>query len=180
MRYGFDTAKQASSLKKHGLDLADARKVIESGQTVTFEDRRFAYSEERIVPRGRSATYSWQSSLRKLKTTFTLSRCARQTDMSKASTVKTSSDALEDAPVRRADITAGKLVLRKRGAGDAVLPNKQRVNIFLDGAVIEHFKSKAGERGYQTLINEALKHAIQAETIERVVRKTIREELRRT
>ena len=41
-----------------------------------------------------------------------------------------------------------------------MLPNKQRVHIFLDGAVIEHFKSKAGDRGCQTLINEALKHAI--------------------
>ena len=99
--------------------------------------------------------------------------------MSKASTVKTSPEILGDAPLRRADIAAGKLVLRRRSAAGAVLPNKQRVNIFLDGAVIEHFKSKAGERGYQTLINEALKRAIQAETIEGVVRKTIREELRR-
>lgn len=99
--------------------------------------------------------------------------------MSKASTVKTSPDALEDAPLRRADIAAGKLVLRKRGPAGAVLPNKQRVNIFLDGAVVEHFKARAGDRGYQTLINEALKQAIQAEAIEAVVRKTIREELRR-
>ena len=99
--------------------------------------------------------------------------------MNKPSTVKTSADLQSDKPLRRADITAGKLVLRKRGASGAVLPNKQRVNIFLDGAVIEHFKSKAGERGYQTLINEALKQAIQAESIEGVVRKTIREELRR-
>jgi uncharacterized protein (DUF4415 family) len=38
-----------------------------------------------------------------------------------------------------------KLVLRQRGASGAVLPNKQRVNIFLDGAVIEHFKAKAGD-----------------------------------
>jgi uncharacterized protein (DUF4415 family) len=81
--------------------------------------------------------------------------------------------------LRRADIAAGKLVLRERAASGAVLPNKQRVNIFLDGAVIQHFKAKAGDRGYQTLINEALKQAIQAETIEGVVRKTIREELRR-
>ena len=99
--------------------------------------------------------------------------------MSKASTVKTSLDMRGGGPLRRADITVGKLVLRKRGAGGAVLPNKQRVNIFLDGAVIEHFKAKAGDRGYQTLINEALKQAIQAESIEGVVRKTIREELRR-
>jgi uncharacterized protein (DUF4415 family) len=100
--------------------------------------------------------------------------------MSKASTVKTSPDAHDDAPVRRADIASGKLVLRKRAASGAVLPNKQRVNIFLDGAVIEHFKARAGVRGYQTLINEALKQAIQSETIEVVVRRTIREELRRT
>jgi uncharacterized protein (DUF4415 family) len=100
--------------------------------------------------------------------------------MSKASTVKISVEVAEDAPLRRADIDAGKLVLRERAAKGALLPNKQRVNIFLDGAVIEHFKAKAGERGYQTLINEALKQAIQAESLEGVVRKTIREELRRS
>jgi uncharacterized protein (DUF4415 family) len=93
--------------------------------------------------------------------------------------VKPSADSNDERPLRRADIAAGKPVLRKRGPTGAVLPNKQRVNIFLDGAVIEHFKAKAGDRGYQTLINEALKQAIQAETIEGVVRKTIREELRR-
>lgn len=99
--------------------------------------------------------------------------------MSKASIAKTSPDAPDDAPLRRADIAAGRLVLRKRAAMGALLPNKQRVNIFIDGAVIEHFKAKAGERGYQTLINEALKQAIQAESLEGVVRKTIREEMRR-
>lgn len=99
--------------------------------------------------------------------------------MSRASTSKTSAESHDDAPLRRADIAAGRLVLRKRGPGGVVLPNKQRVNIFLDGAVIEHFKAKAGARGYQTLINEALKQAIQAESLEGVVRKTIREELRR-
>ena len=81
--------------------------------------------------------------------------------------------------LRRTDINAGKLVIRKRASSGAVLPSKQRVNIFLDGAVIEHFKAKAGERGYQTLINEALKQAIHAESIEGVVRRTIREEMRR-
>ncbi|MFT7722746.1 MAG: BrnA antitoxin family protein [Roseateles sp.] len=98
--------------------------------------------------------------------------------MSKPSTATTSTEP-GDAPLRKADLAAGQLVLRKRGAGGAVLPNKQRVNLFLDGAVVEHFKAKAGARGYQTLINEALKQAIQAETLEGVVRKAIREELRR-
>lgn len=52
MRYSFDPAKQASNLKKHGLDMADAPLVIESGRTVTFEDRRFNYNEERFVTLG--------------------------------------------------------------------------------------------------------------------------------
>jgi uncharacterized protein (DUF4415 family) len=99
--------------------------------------------------------------------------------MNKASTVKTSSDAHDDAPIRSADIASGKLVLRKRGATGAVLPSKQRVTISLDGSVVDYFRSKAGERGYQTLINEALKHAMQAESIEGVVRRAIREEMRR-
>ena len=50
--YSFDPVKRASNLKKHGLDLADAPTVIESGETVTFEDRRFAYGEERFVTLG--------------------------------------------------------------------------------------------------------------------------------
>ncbi|MGL6113368.1 MAG: BrnA antitoxin family protein [Rubrivivax sp.] len=99
--------------------------------------------------------------------------------MNKSSTAKTSADDNGDVLLRRADIAAGRLVLRKRGSSGAVLPNKQRINIFLDSAVIQHFKSCAGERGYQTLINEALKQAIQSANLEAVVRKTIREELRR-
>ena len=54
------------------------------------------------------------------------------------------------------------------------------MNILLDSAVLDHFRTKAGARGYQTLINEALKHAMRAESIEAIVRRTIREELRRT
>jgi uncharacterized DUF497 family protein len=51
MRYSFDPGKRASNLKKHGLDLASAPQ-IGSGQTVTFEDRRFDYGEERFVTLG--------------------------------------------------------------------------------------------------------------------------------
>ena len=69
---------------------------------------------------------------------FALSRCARQTDMGKTPTATSSSEAHDDAPLRRADDTAGKRVLRTRGHGAVVFLNKQRVNIFLDGAVIEH------------------------------------------
>ena len=100
--------------------------------------------------------------------------------MKKSSTVKISTDEREAPPLRRADIAAGKLLIRERGVAGKLLPRKHRVNIFLDGMVVEHFKAKAGERGYQTLINEALKLAIQAESLEGLVRRTIREEMQRT
>ena len=94
--------------------------------------------------------------------------------MSKKSTSKN----LEGTAARDKDIAAGKLVLRKRSATGAVLPTKQRVNIYLDSAIVEYFKAEAGERGYQTLINEALKNAIQAKTIEKTIRHVIRQELK--
>ena len=46
----------------------------------------------------------------------------------------------------------------------ASLPGKKRISIMLDTAVIEHFKAAAGERGYQTLINETLRQAITGQT----------------
>ncbi len=52
MRYSYDPEKKASNLKKHGLDFDEARGVIESAQTVTFEDWRFNYSEARYLTLG--------------------------------------------------------------------------------------------------------------------------------
>jgi uncharacterized DUF497 family protein len=52
MRYTFDPEKRAANLKKHGYDFEDAPQVIESGHTVTFEDRRFAYDEQRFITLG--------------------------------------------------------------------------------------------------------------------------------
>ncbi len=95
---------------------------------------------------------------------------------------KSTSNTFEEKPIRASDIAAGKLVLRKRAPSGAVLPvalpAKQRVNMYLDSAVVEHFKTQAGERGYQTLINETLKHAMQSESIEKTIRYTIRQELK--
>lgn len=54
---------------------------------------------------------------------------------------------------------------------------KQRVSIMLDTAVIEYFKAKAGARGYQTLINQALHQAMAGEEMEATLRRVIREEL---
>ncbi len=52
MHFSYDPHKRASNLKKHGLDFSDAQGVIESGQTVTLEDRRFEYGEARFLTFG--------------------------------------------------------------------------------------------------------------------------------
>lgn len=54
---------------------------------------------------------------------------------------------------------------------------KRRVNIMLDAPIIEHFKAMAGERGYQTLINDTLRRVIESEHLEADLRRIIREEL---
>jgi uncharacterized DUF497 family protein len=52
MRYTHDPKKRTANLKKHGYDFNDAPQVIESMATVTFEDRRYAYEEQRFITLG--------------------------------------------------------------------------------------------------------------------------------
>lgn len=83
----------------------------------------------------------------------------------------------EDAPITQGDIGASKLVPRRRAAGRVVQP-KKRVTLYLDAALVERFKLMAGERGYQTLINETLKSSVQQGDIAETLRQGIREELK--
>ena len=55
---------------------------------------------------------------------------------------------------------------------------KQRINIMLDAQIVAWFKAQAGDRGYQTLINETLKQAISQNDLESTLRRIIREELK--
>ena len=55
---------------------------------------------------------------------------------------------------------------------------KQRITIMLDEAVINAYKAKAGGRGYQTLINDTLRRALDADSLKDALREVIREELR--
>ena len=66
-----------------------------------------------------------------------------------------------------------------RVGGVPVTRSKRRVNMFLDAFIIEYFKAKAGERGYQTLMNDALAEYIRSHDLEDTVRRVIREELSR-
>jgi uncharacterized protein (DUF4415 family) len=54
---------------------------------------------------------------------------------------------------------------------------KQRVTIMLDTVLLEYFRAKAGGRGYQTLINDTLRQAVEQDELEETLRRIIREEL---
>jgi uncharacterized protein (DUF4415 family) len=80
---------------------------------------------------------------------------------------------LSDLPEITAEKAAHGVV---RVAGKIVPRGKTRLTMYLDAAVVEFFKARAGARGYQTLINEALKQAIENESLENTLRRVIREE----
>jgi len=88
---------------------------------------------------------------------------------------KSISTIFDEAPITQTDIDTGKLVRVKR-VGGVVVQAKKRVTLYLDAAIVERFKQQAGDRGYQTLINETLKSSFNNMDIEATLRKVIREE----
>ena len=73
----------------------------------------------------------------------------------------------------------------KRGAVVSPSRGKSRVTIRLDDEILNWFRRevhKAGGGNYQTLINHALREHIKKrpESLEEVVRRVVREEVRRT
>jgi uncharacterized protein (DUF4415 family) len=92
--------------------------------------------------------------------------------MSKKSTLKISDRFDEYPEITKKDIDRARFRVNLQD-----VPRKQRVNIMLDTGIIAFFKSKAGKRGYQTLINAALKQAIYHEELETTLRRIVREEL---
>lgn len=58
-------------------------------------------------------------------------------------------------------------------------PRKRRVTMLLDTGLVEYFKAQAGDRGYQTLINETLRRAVERDELEERLRRIIREEMQR-
>jgi uncharacterized protein len=51
MEFEWDETKRLTNLRKHGIDFVDIPVVFE-GDTVTVEDDRFAYGEQRFVTFG--------------------------------------------------------------------------------------------------------------------------------
>lgn len=73
---------------------------------------------------------------------------------------------------KRVTATKGKAAFRAQ-------MGKRQVNMMLDNAIVAHFKGRAGKRGYQTLINEALRESIGRESLENMLRRLLREEFQR-
>jgi uncharacterized protein (DUF4415 family) len=69
----------------------------------------------------------------------------------------------------------------KRGAIEATLGGKTRITIRLDDDIIDWFRQQAEQSGggnYQTAINQALREHIERPSLEALLRRVVREELR--
>ncbi|MCA9969905.1 MAG: BrnA antitoxin family protein [Anaerolineales bacterium] len=97
-----------------------------------------------------------------------------ETDEAFLHTAKDTDIDLSDIPEITADQIAGAIL---RVGGKPLPKGKVRVNMYLDADLVAFFKAKAGSRGYQTLINEALRESISGEEFEDMLRRVIREEL---
>lgn len=96
--------------------------------------------------------------------------------MSRTSTSETPAfiDPDDAPPVTQADLDRAVF----RVGGKPVEPGKVHVDVMLDAGIVQYFKNRAGERSYQTLINQALGEYIRNHSLEDMVRRAIREELK--
>jgi len=95
--------------------------------------------------------------------------------MSKSYSSPTFDDEDEYPKVTQSDLDRAKFRVGLKPA-----PRKRRVTILLDTVLIEYFRAKSGDRGYQTLINDTLRQSVEREDLEDTLRRIIREELDNT
>jgi uncharacterized protein (DUF4415 family) len=106
--------------------------------------------------------------------------------MKQTSTTKTSAIVDDDAPklkqahFDRAKFRLGEKTINRVEWQSAVRARvgKQRISIMLDTPIVDHYKAMAGDRGYQTLINDTLRRVIEGEYFMNEMRSVIREELK--
>jgi uncharacterized protein (DUF4415 family) len=105
--------------------------------------------------------------------------------MKQTSTTKTPVTSDDDAPtLTQADFDRARFRIGGKDANRAewqvavrARVGKLRINIMLDSPIVDHFKALAGDRGYQTLINDTLRRVIETGHLEADLRRVIREEL---
>lgn len=177
MNFIWNETKRATNLKKYELDFfADAVFVFE-GEVFTFEDDRFAYDEQRFISIGLLQGIVVVIAHTEDAETIRVISMRKAENMNSNSTLPTvDQDDLDEAPlIRQADLDRAVYRVNLQS-----MPRKQKISITLDPDVVAFFKAQAGERGYQTLINAALREAMQQRTLETLLRQVIREELHPT
>ena len=80
---------------------------------------------------------------------------------------------LDDAPIW----TDEDFAHAARRVGLKPVGKKLKINLTLDPDVVAWYKAKAGGRGYQTLMNAALRESMRGFDIAETLRQVIREEL---
>ena len=92
--------------------------------------------------------------------------------MNKNSTLQTTD--LDEAP----PLTAEDFAHAVHRIGLEPVGKKLKINLTLDPDVVAWYKAKAGGRGYQTLMNAALRESMRGFDMAETLRQVIREELR--
>jgi uncharacterized protein (DUF4415 family) len=107
-------------------------------------------------------------------------RATSKTKVSKAKAMTDDAPKLTQAQLNRARFKVTGLDASRTQWQAAVQAQvgKRRISIMLDAPIIDHFKVAAGDRGYQTLINDVLRRAVEGERVVADVRAVIRQELR--
>jgi uncharacterized DUF497 family protein len=185
LRYTWDETRRLANRKKHGLAFADAEKVL-AGSLLRIDDYRVDYGEQRMIGIG------LLDCLVVLIVPVESDEAIRIISMRKADSNETDlfyqkPDTSDDAPkLTPADFErarpriAGREVSRAEWqAAVRQRVGKLRINIMRDAPIVEHFKALAGERGYQTIINDTLRRVIESGHLEADLRQVIREELAR-
>jgi uncharacterized DUF497 family protein len=164
MAVTFDPRKDAANVKKHGVSLAEGDGVSSDPLAVTIEDET-AQGEQRFVTLGANVFDSLRVVVWTPGATIFASFRFVNRHQRKEGTMK-----------KEYNFSKG-----KRGA---VMPQsgKTRITIYLDDAILQRFKAESERtgKGYQTLINDALKSYVglmDKPLTADMVRKIVREEL---
>lgn len=158
----FDPKKDAANIKKHGVSLSEGDGVLNDPLALTVEDDA-AEGEQRFVTIGINAFgWSWFTLIEAVDRELSL--CGR--------------------PTPKNGETMKKVYDFSKGKRGAVIPTtgKTRITIYMDDAILSRFKAQSEKtgKGYQTLINEALKAYLglaEQPVTQELVRKIVREEL---
>jgi len=94
--------------------------------------------------------------------------------MSEKNTLQASDEDLDEVPSWTNDDFANAI----HRVGLKPVGKKLKINMTLDPDVVAWYKARAGGRGYQTLMNAALREGMRGFEIAETLRQVIREELR--